>query len=91
MRSKNYFLPLFCSYHVWSYYCITARFHVNCGNVVKHAVSEVIDNLDTRSHVCKPMRDEFSYLQEAFESEFRLGKRGEAALPVILTTISQNL
>ena len=59
--------------------------------MVKHAVSEVIDNVDLTSHICIPMRDEFSYLQEAFESEFRLGKRGGAALPVILSTISQNL
>ena len=75
----------------WIFHCLTGRFDVECGSDVKNAISEILDHTDYIRPFCREVKNELSYFQEAFVSEFRKGKYGQAAVPGILEAISNKI
>ena len=75
----------------WNFYCVTGRFDVECGNDVKNAISEILDHTGYMHPSCREVKNELSHFQEAFISEFRKGKHGQAAVPGILESIAKKL
>lgn len=71
------------------YYCKNAKFDVECGNDVRDAIAQILEEVHYVRPYCKQRRSALLYFEAAFKSEFRRGNYGRTALPGIFEAISK--